>query len=157
MSLDFPTLLTKAGDLYDVSPTFFNVSGGVVGSIFGAIVAATWFMRGYGLKGKIDILEERLVLAKEQQTVAQNLAETFKTELGNLREQTAKNAPFNDLQAATLHLDSTLRKLLTANNAVTSALTGEKTKPRGRLKEKLTELKQGLGQRWRNLVGTRGG
>jgi outer membrane murein-binding lipoprotein Lpp len=140
---DFKNFFATAIQLYDLWPSFFNWLGGISFAVLSAIVIATWWMRGYkanadqgqlkieiaGLKGKIEILEQRLAFAAEQQNAAEREAEDFKKQLDQLE---ARGAP-KDL---VIILDEAFGRVLMANNAASLALSGgELTRPKTRTRK----------------------
>jgi len=81
------------------------------------------------LNGQIALLKEHLAFAKEQQGAAQKEAENLKAQLTEFKPQLTElvekggRKAFADIQNSTAVLESTLGRLLSANNAVSVALT----------------------------------
>jgi hypothetical protein len=135
--VDFPKFLTTAAELYGLWPSLFNWLGGIAGTILTGAVVAAWWMRGYkasadiakvetekaSLKGQIDVLQQRLALATEQQRAAAEQATKFESELSAIKAKAATGDTAKDIQSLTTNLEITLQKLLLANNTVTSTLT----------------------------------
>jgi chromosome segregation ATPase len=75
------------------------------------------------LKGQIEILQQRLALAAEQQKVVTEQAKEFQAELAQLKAKVGKGESVGDLQLFTTTLGATLDKVVNSNNAVGSTLT----------------------------------
>jgi hypothetical protein len=143
IAVDFPKFFETAEKLYDLWPSFFNWAGGCLLVIAGFLVTAGWWLRGYkadtneaaltgeknakeaALTGEIKLLEQRHALATELQAAAEREAERFKSELNELKEKVAQDAPPEEIQAAVTNLEVQLGKFQAANNATTAALSSD--------------------------------
>ena len=148
MAVDIPKFISTAVELYELWPSLFDWLGGSLGAFMVFLATASWWMRGYkaerdiaiaradsvstrgqletekaALKGQIDVLEQRLALATEQQAVAAKEAESLKKQVDERRKQFAEKSVPADVGLFTTNLDVALARLLAANNATTSTLT----------------------------------
>jgi hypothetical protein len=167
MAVDFPKFFKSAGELYDLWPSFFNWAGLSIISFIGALITATWWMRGFkagadearlsgtagakeeALRGQIGILEQRLALAAEQQSAAKREGEEFKNELDVLKEKLEQRfalvtkrqpAAAGEFRQIMTNLEVLFGRLLEANNATTITLTAKEVKmgdPIGRPRRQL--------------------
>lgn len=137
MTVDLPKFFATAAQLYELWPSLFNWTAGVVVVILAIFVAATWWMRGYkadarqavlegekiALNGQIEGLMQRLSIAADQQKTATEQAKGLETQLMVLREKMAKDILLDrDLQMLVAKLDISLGRLLSAISAVSGAL-----------------------------------
>ncbi|WP_424632185.1 hypothetical protein [Bradyrhizobium sp. SYSU BS000235] len=78
------------------------------------------------LKDKASVLEERVKLAQEQAADAKSKAEEFKAEADELKDKFSSEFASVGLQDAISHLDMKASNIVSANNAVSATLGGEK-------------------------------
>jgi hypothetical protein len=74
-------------------------------------------------QGLIQVLEQRLQLAVDQNAAAKDEARRAKDQLTGLREAARSGGSLKDLQVATTHLDTSFDKIIHANSAVSDILT----------------------------------
>jgi hypothetical protein len=125
MAIDFDLLLRRASELYDVSPAFFNWTGGLLV----AVVGGAWWLRGHfeqseknGLRAQVAALDQQLKLAKQQFEISERETASFKQQVTALQEQINRGAKLRELTNATTDLTITLGKVLAANDLVSGTL-----------------------------------
>jgi hypothetical protein len=123
MSIDFPELITKGVELYDLAPGLFNWIGAIIGGGYVSSVGGAWWLRGHGLKAEIGVLERQLSLAKDQNDAAKMEAANSKADIARMNEKITKSATLRELAASTAMLEVTIDKVISANDLVSGTLT----------------------------------
>lgn len=130
---DLDKFLAAAAALYNTAPGFFQWFIVTLAGTYLAMAAAGYWVgtkvEGAGkenLKNRIDALQERMHLAKDQAQAAEGRVESLNEELDELRTGLAQNVvTFPDgqrLNDAIGRLGYKVSNLVTANNAVVSTL-----------------------------------
>jgi len=125
----FKDFLSKAADLYLAAPAFFNWAAPL---IFAGICAVIWFAWWLGgklsegeiaeLKGKVEVLDQRLNFAKDRADAATKEATDIKAEFEKLKKEIANQAPREILQNSAAVLEINLDRLVSANNSTSKTL-----------------------------------
>jgi hypothetical protein len=64
--VDFPKFFSKAAELYELWPSFFNWAAGVILPAIGGLVWAAWWIRGYKAEIREAVLGGQIVALQEQ-------------------------------------------------------------------------------------------
>lgn len=125
----FQNFLIRAADFYLAAPTFFNWIGGLIVVV---ICATVWFAYWLGsklsessiaeLKGKVEVLEQRFIFAKDRADAATKEATDTKADFEKLKQQIASHAPREILQNSASVLEINLDRLVSANNSTSDVL-----------------------------------
>lgn len=125
----FSDFLIKAAQLYLSAPSFFNWAAPILVAAFAAIVWFAWWLGGKlsdgeiaELKGKVEVLEQRVAFAKERSDAATKEATDIKSDFEKLKQQIANQAPREILQNSASVLEINFDRLLSANNSTSSVL-----------------------------------
>jgi hypothetical protein len=126
---DFQYFLTKAENLYQAAPQFFNWAGPIIaGAIAGTVWLVYWLGGKFadaeinGLKAQFAALDQRFSLAKEQTVVSTKEATDSKVQLDKLQHEINNRAPTETLQNSSKVLGANLNRVLSANTAASETL-----------------------------------
>ncbi|MBH5397380.1 hypothetical protein HZZ13_06190 [Bradyrhizobium sp. CNPSo 4010] len=125
----FKDFLTKAGELYLAAPAFFNWAAPILVAAFAGIVWFAWWLGGKlsegeiaELKGKVEVLDQRLNFAKDRADAATKEVAEAKAGFEKLKKEIAGVAPREKLQDSADVFEGNLNRLFSANNSTASAL-----------------------------------
>ena len=125
----FKEFLTKAAELYLAAPAFFNWAAPILVAVFAGIVWFAWWLGGKlsegeiaELKGKVEVLDQRLNFAKDRADAATKEAAEAKAEFEKLKKEIADQAPRETLQNSADAFEGNFNRLLTANNSTATVL-----------------------------------
>jgi hypothetical protein len=125
----FKDFMTKAAELYLTAPAFFNWAAPLlVACIGGLIWFAFWLGRKLSegqieqLKGKVEVLEQHVVFAKDRADDAIREATDTKANFETFTQKIDSQAPREILQNAREGLDQNFDRLLSANTSTATVL-----------------------------------
>lgn len=125
----FKDFVTKAAELYLAAPAFFNWAAPILVAVFAGIVWFAWWLGGKlsegeiaELKGKVEVLDQRLAFAKDRADAATKEVTAAKADFEKLRQQISNQAPRETLQNSASVLEINFDRMLSANNSTSTVL-----------------------------------
>jgi hypothetical protein len=125
----FSNFMTKAAELYLAAPAFFIAAVPILITAVAGVVWFAWWLGGKlsegeiaQLKGKVEVLDQRLSFAKDRADAAAKEATDIKIEFEKLKKEITNQAPREILQNSAAVLEINLDRLVSANNSTSSVL-----------------------------------
>lgn len=113
------TFLEQLWGLFMSNPgAFFSILAGI-----GAVIAFTWWLRGFIGSERIATLEERLRLAADSQKIVTSDVEKLRGQVAELTRQIESRTPLTAIATTTAVVTGTIKELSTANSLLGSTLT----------------------------------